>query len=288
MKKLAILGTIAVLLVGCGDKVEVPPAHVGKIMTRYGYQPEIINTSKFRLDPCWAYCDKLVTLDASDKTTTENLEIFMPTDKLVLNVGVRTTLSVNHTKVENLFDTLSPEATANGEGISWNRVYDTYAKQVILTETREYLSQYSISEVASSMEKVNSDLRKILTKTISERTPFNVSYVGITNIQYPEVITNAQVKAAERREAIQQEDAQLQIAKVRLERELQEARLQRQIDFEKAEGEAAAQTIQKEVVDTRVLELRRLENAKLWIEKWDGQLPKTALGDNVPMIQLSK
>lgn len=288
MKKLMVLGLVAGLLVGCGDKVEVPPAHVGKVMTRYGYQPEVISTSKFRLDPCWAYCDKLITLDASDKTSTETLEIFMPTDKLVLNVGIRTTLSVNHTKVENLFDTLSPEATANGEGISWNRVYDTYAKQVILTETREYLSQYSISEVASSMEKVNADLRNILTKTILERTPFSVTYVGITNIQYPDVITNAQVKAAERREAIQQEDAQLQIAKVRLERELQEARLQRQIDFEKAEGEAAAQTIQKEVVDSRVLELRRLENARLWIEKWDGQLPKTALGDNVPMIQLTK
>ncbi len=39
------------------------------------------------------------------------------------------------------------------------------------------------------------------------------------------------------------------------------------------------------LTDTR-LELRKLENQRAWIEKWDGQLPTTVLGDAVPMVTL--
>lgn len=56
--KIALL-TMLVGLVGlvtsCGPKVEVPPAHVGKIMTKDGYQESLVPTSKFRLPWCWAY-----------------------------------------------------------------------------------------------------------------------------------------------------------------------------------------------------------------------------------------
>lgn len=278
---------LSALLTGCGQMVEVPPAHVGKVMTKDGYQDNLIGTSKFRLPWCWAYCDKLVVLDVSDKAVEEGMSIFIPTDKLALAVKIQTTLSLNPTKIESLFGTIAPEGGNRVSLIVWSKVYNTYAKQVILTEAREYLSKYSIGEIASSMEKVNEDMRFILSKAISEKTPFDVRYVGITGIEYPRIITEAQENAAQRREQIQQEEAQLQISKVRLERELQEARLQRQIDLEKAQSEAAAQKIQREVVDARVLELRRLENDRLWIDKWDGKLPVTAMGNAVPMVNLS-
>ena len=162
-------------------------------------------------------------------------------------------------------------------------VYQTYASQIILAELREYLSQYSIAEISSSIEKINSDIRVRLGEVIEERTPFSVRYVGITDIRYPEIITKAQESAAERREAIQQEEAQLQISKVKLERELQEARLSRAIEKEKAEIEALAQRTLAESVDSRVLELRKLENQRAWIDKWNGAVPTTTLGDQSVM-----
>lgn len=285
MKKL--INVLAILmLTACGQMVEVPPAHIGKVITKDGYQDNTIPTSKFRLAPCWAYCDKLIVLDVGDRSSVENMKIFIPADKLELEVAVQTTLSVNPNKSESLFGTISPVEQGDYSVIQTDRVYATYAKQIILTETREYLSQYTIAQIASSMEKVNSDLRIVLTKQLGEKTPFDVRYVGITNIAYPKIITDAQESAAKRREDIQQEEARLQVSKVSLERELQEARLQRQIDYEKAQSEAAAQLVQREAVDSRVLELRRLENDRMWIEKWDGKLPVTALGESVPMIQL--
>jgi hypothetical protein len=38
----------------------------------------------------------------------------------------------------------------------------------------------------------------------------------------------------------------------------------------------------------RVLQLRKLENDRAWIEKWNGQFPTTSLGDAVPMVSIGK
>lgn len=278
----------AVALSGCGERVEVPPAHLGKIITKDGYQEGLIPVSKFRLSPCLAYCDNLVILDASDVATPETMVIFMPEDKLEMTVTVQTNLAVNPPKAEALFNSIQAVSYDKYHEylkdedrvslISWDDVYDTYAKQLILTAVREYLTQYKISEVTSSLVKINADLRERLYKVLHERSPFLVRDAGITNIRYPEIITKAQENAAERREKIQQEEAQLQISKVALERELQETRLRRQIELEKAQIEARSQQIQREVVDDKVLRLRELENARLWVEKWDGKLPSSVVG----------
>lgn len=287
--KLAGAAILSVLLVGCGQQVEVPPAHIGKIMGKDGYQENVIPTSKFRLPACWTYCDRLVLLNVADNSYTESLKIFIPEDKLNLGVAIRATLGVNPKRTQELFSSVPPvEKGSQLSVIEGSKVYTTYAQQVVLAETREYLSQFSISEIASSNEKINAELGARLSKVLEQRTPFTVRHIGITDIRYPQIITDAQEAAAERREAIQQEEAQLNISKVTLERKLQEARLTRAIEKEKAETEAIAQKTLAESVDSRVLELRKLEIQRIMAEKWDGKLPVTSLGDSVPMINLGK
>lgn len=290
MKLINIAGVVlaAVMLVGCGKKVEVPPAHVGKVMTKDGYQGGLVASSKFRLPPCVQWCDKLVLLNTADKAVEESMTIFVPKDKLNVDLALRVTLSLDPTETDGLFKTLSPtEENDRVATIGWNSIYGTYAQQIILTETREYMSSFSIAEIASSLEKMNGDLRVRLTKQIQERTPFRVRYVGITKVKYPEIITKAQENAAQRREQIQQEEAQLQISRVKLERELQEAQLQRKIEVEKAETEANTQRVVAASIDPRVLELRKLQNQELWINKWKGEVPSTIAGqDSSFLLQL--
>jgi hypothetical protein len=279
----AIIAVSAVVLTGCGERVEVPPANLGKIMTNNGYQKETIPTSKIRLDPCFSVCDKLVTLDQSDKTVIEKVTIFMPTDKLQLVVPVQTTLAINPTKVDSLFNTLPPSDDGDGNNqtatIKWATIYSTYAQSIIAAETTSFISKYSISELSSNLEQINADLRKHLTDVIAKRTPFNARYVGISQIQYPDIITKAQEGAAQRREQIQTEEAQLEISKVKLERELQEARLTRQIELEKSQTTAAANRVQAETITSAVLEKQRLDNQAAWIEKWNGILPGNVTAD---------
>ena len=299
LKRFAVIGAAligAAMVTACGAKVEVPPAHVGKIMTKDGYQEALIPTSKLRLPPCWNYCDRLVVLDIADKAYQEDLNIFIPEDQLNLGVTVKATLSINPKKTNELFNSISPKEVNSDESlIESGRIYQTYASQIIQKEVREYLSKFSISQIASSNEKINAELGVKLSAVLSDRTPYNVRFVGLTGLQYPKIITDAQEAAAERREAIQKEEAQTKVSEAQLERQLKEARLQRAIDKEKAETEAEAQRVLATSVDARVLQLRELEIKQTLAaaqlkaaEKWDGKQPTnvtTLSGDSkIPLL----
>lgn len=239
--KVVTAGLLAVSLSGCfwGEKVEVPPAHVGKIMTKNGYKQGVISTSKFRLEQCWTYCDKLVILSVADQSYTENMDLFMPKDKLNMKFDLRLTLTPNPKQYDGLFD----RVPASHGVIPSNTIYTTYAQQIIRSEAREILSEYSIAEVASNLQTINSILTQKLTTSIQDKTPYMVRHIGLAGVYYPEVITKAQEAAAERREQIQQEEAKLETSRVKLERQLQEQQMQRKIDVEKAQAEAQVQKI---------------------------------------------
>lgn len=283
--KAAALALAATTLVGCGERVEVPPGHVGKIMTKDGYQEGLVPTSKLRLPFCVNYCDRLVVLDSTDKSYVEPMEIFIPGDKLNINVDVRATLSVDPQKAEALFSKLPQVTKGDRESmIEAAAIYNTYGRQVLQAEVRALLTKYTISEIASNNERINQEIQVLLSEVMSKRTPFTVRYVGLTNIKFPPIITKAQENSAERREMIEQEEAQLEVSKVKLERELQEAKLQRLIEKEKAETKAVEQRTLAEAVDPRVLRLKELEIEQIKAEKWDGALPQTIMGTSVPMI----
>lgn len=283
--KASALALAATLMVGCGEKVEVPPGHVAKILTKDGYREGLVPSSKIRLDYCMNYCDKAVILDATDKSYTETMEIFIPGDKLMVTVDVRATLAVDPMKAEALFNKLPQQEKSSAESlITSDSIYYTYGRQILLAEVRGYLTQYSINEIASNIDKINGDLQQLLSKKMNDKTPFIVNYAGITSTKFPPIITKAQENAAERREAIAGEEAKLAVRTVELERELKEAQLQREIEKEKAETKAIEQRTLANAVDNRVLELQRLEIEKIKAEKWDGALPQTIMGGDIPMI----
>jgi hypothetical protein len=256
MFKVIMLVVITGLLTAClGERVEVPPTHVGKVMGKDGFRDGTVATSRFRLDWCILYCDSLYIMSVADKTYTEQMDLFMPQDRLVMDFDLRLTLTPKMDEYDSLFGRVNP----SGKTIPIEEVYQTYAAPIIRAEAREILSAYTISQVASSREAVNAELTTKLTKTINERTPFAVRFVGIADIGYPDVITNAQIAAAERRERIQQEEAQLEISKVELERELQEERLKRAIEMEKAEAQAAVNRILADSVTPAYVTYRQLE-----------------------------
>ena len=45
---------------------------------------------------------------------------------------------------------------------------------------------------------------------------------------------------------------------------------------------------QNQEITDKTLELKRLEVQQKLIEKWNGQLPTTSLGDNIPMLNIEK
>lgn len=247
-----------VFLTGCnpilGEKVEVPPAHIGKVLTRSGYKPGNVTPSRFRLDRCFAYCDSLILLEMADRGQTEQFKLFMPKDQLNMQFDVRMTVSVTPSEIDSIYEKISP---ADGK-ISFNNLYNTYARPIIRDEVRQIMAKYSINEVASSREKISDELYNTVLEALSG-TAISVKRFGLADVQFPDIITKAKEAAAERREQIEREKAQFEIQKVQLERALEEAKMTRAIEKEKAEATREVNEILSKSVTDKFLSYRSLE-----------------------------
>ncbi|WP_193162641.1 SPFH domain-containing protein [Microbulbifer hainanensis] len=241
-------------LCACADRVEVPPAHVGKILTKNGYKPETVPPSKFRLDMCLFYCDKLVTLATADFGYMEKFKLFMPKDQLNMSFDVRMTGAINRAMIDNIFDRIPP---ANNN-ISVQHVYNTYAQPVIRDVVRRVVAKYSINEIASSREALSQELFTAVSEAL-EGTPIAVRRLGLADVQFPKVITEAKERAAERRELIEQEKAQFEIQKIQMERDLEREKMNRAIAREKAIGQKEVNDLLAKSVTDKYLAYRTLE-----------------------------
>jgi regulator of protease activity HflC (stomatin/prohibitin superfamily) len=254
----------AVSLAACGAKVEVPPAFVGKVLTKNGYAPETVPPSKFRLPVCFAYCDKLVLLQAADAGFTETMTVFMPDDKLNLTVEVRGTMSVPTTKraVDMLFDRLTAAETDDSDVsiIRANMVYSTYGQPALRGIIRSEITKSTIAEVLKNREAIGQNIHVAIREKMEEtNTPLVISRFELADVQPPPVIVKAQEAAAERDIAVQKAEANARVAMVEAERALEIAKKERLVEREKAAAIAEQNEIAAKSITPQLLEYRRLE-----------------------------
>ncbi len=268
MKKLLLI-TTALLLVGCGTGVEVPPAYVGKILTKNGYAPETIPPSKFRLPACVRYCDRLVLLQASDVGLVEKMTVFMPEDKLNLTVEIRGTFSIPASDkfVNAIYDrVVAKRAEGTSKTISYisaDIVYQTYGQQAMRGIVRSEITKYTIADVLSQREAIGQNIHLAITKKLAEsNTPIVVSRFELADIQPPKVIVAAQESAKEREIDIQREEANAEVELVKANRALEVAKMQRLVSREEAEAIAEQNKIAARSITPELLAYRRLEVAE--------------------------
>ena len=257
MIKKLLLTTALLTVVSCGERVDVPPAHVGKILTPEGYREETVPPSKFRLSPCLAYCDKLVTLETADRGIIESMQLFMPKDQLNMSFDIRATVSISNDKktVNTLFDRV---VAGEDDRISLREVYDTYAKQKFRSVSRSIMSNYSINEVASNRSAVEQVLLDGLIQALAP-TPVKVLQVGLADVQFPKIIVEAKEIAKKREVEIEKVEAEKQIALVRAETELELAKKDRLVRLERARTIKEENKLTASSVSEKYLKYRQLE-----------------------------
>ena len=257
--KISLLFIASVFVTACGTQVSVEPAEVGKILGKNGFKPDIIPPSKFRLDPCLFYCDKLIVLEVSDKPLLEQFpSLFMPKDKLKLAVEVRGTYSIPNDKksINMIFDRIP----ATGGKIKAETVYETYGKQAIRGIVRSELVKYSIAEILENRDALSVSIHQAINEKLKNtNTPLIVSRFELAKILPPEVIVKAQEAAKEREIAIQQEEANARVAMVKAERDLEIAKKQRLVERERALAIAEQNKIAAKSVTPELLKYRQLE-----------------------------
>lgn len=250
-----------------GTKVEVPPAHVGKVLTRNGYKPENYPPSRFRLDVCFFYCDSLILAELSDTGMTEQFVLFMPRDQLNMEFDIRFTMSIRNDEnsIDTLFSRIPPdtsrETMENYEAhgiIKSLGVYLTYGQPVLREVVRTVVAKYDIDEVASSREAINQEIYDAVSEAL-KGTPVAVKRLAFADVQYPDVIVNAKIKAAEKEAAIQEAEAQQQVTLVNKRTELESAKADRAVRRERALAAKEENEIFASSVTEAYLQYKHLE-----------------------------
>ena len=265
----AVIVAMATSVTGCGrwiigEKVEVPPAHVGRILTKNGYAPEVIPPSRFRLPNCFTYCDKLILLEAADVPFIETMQIFMPDDKLNLSVDVRGTLTVSTDRVfvDQILDRVTSEPTDDywTQIITAKRVYATYGVNTLRGVVRSELTKHSIADILDNRDAIGRSVHSaIVEKLVETKTPIRVSRFELADVQPPGVIVEAQQAAKQRQIDVQRAEADAQVDMVQAEKALEVAKLNRLVEREKAEAIAEQNIIAAESITPQLLAYRQLE-----------------------------
>ena len=270
MKIFQIIALLFILssITACGTGVQVPPAHVGKVLTKNGYAPETIPPSKFRLPACFMYCDRLVLLEASDSGFREPMKLFMPKDKLNLDIDVRGTLSIptDSNTVDSIYDRVvaQPHEDSATSIIKSNQVYKTYGQQALRGIVRSELSKHTIQEIIGNREVIGQNIHKAINdKLKATKTPLVVSRFELADIQPPAVIVSAQEAAKQREIDVQKAEADAQVELTKAELALEIAKKDRLVEREKAEAIAEQNRIAADSITPEVLAYKKLETAQI-------------------------
>lgn len=239
MKKflLSFMCIVAAITTGCGQVVEVPPAHKGKIFTSGGYQKGIVSPSSLILPYERRTEPFLVVAEVSDQSKEEKMSIPMPLDNLILEFDVRGTFCVTSeaSKLEDVFQRLAPSNNKEFvRRIDFDDIYTTYALPIIRTQSRNVITKYKIEYVLKNMEAVSNEMTTAIRQDL-ENTPVRCAMLGLSGMRPPKVIIEAQEAAAAREIAIQQAEADKLVSLKKAEAALEVAKKQQQVELIEAE-----------------------------------------------------
>lgn len=264
MRNIFLAATLALstlVLSGCGEKVEVPPASVGMILGANGYEGDLIPPSRFRLDPCLLLCDKLVVVVAGDVGMTERLDVLMPKDNLILGVDVQFTLALSkdQAQIMSVFDRVTPQTLENGNtGMSLEHIYVTYGEGVIRNVVRSTLADYTIAQLSANQNQVSEQLRRNISDAL-KKTPLELKQFGLAGIRYPDTIKAAMEATAQKKVDIERAEASAQVQIREAQARLEVTKAQREADLLEAETMSKANEILAKGVTPELIRLKELE-----------------------------
>lgn len=255
------IGVIAlIIIIFLASITTVPTGYVG-VKTRFGkVQNDVIQEGLNFKQP---FVEKIVKIDCKTKkieTTSESSTKDMQT--------VQATVVVNYNVNKETANTLYKEVGKNYESIIIN--------PAILESIKSSMAQYTAEELITKRAEVSNKIQETLSQKITRRG-FNITEFNLTNIDFSDEYDKAiEAKAVKQQEVV--------TAKA----ELEKAQVDNKKKIENAKAEAEVMRQQNKTTTDKTLQLKKLEVQEQLIKKWDGKLPSTTLGNNIPMLNIAK
>lgn len=155
-----------------------------------------------------------------------------------------------------------------------------YAEKIVHPAVQEAVkattARYTAEELVTKREEVKKQIHQLL---IAQMAPAQLDALEtyITDFQF----SSGFAHAVESKQIAEQES-------FKAKRDLDRIRIEAEQKIATAQAEARSLALQRDAITPNLIELRKIEAQRLAIEKWDGHLPQTMLGNSTPMIDLSQ
>jgi regulator of protease activity HflC (stomatin/prohibitin superfamily) len=157
----------------------------------------------------------------------------------------------------------------------------------------------SLNEVASTyvVEDIYGEKKAEFLRKVEQQIQDKVVNVGVGIQQFgfigaprvPSVIANAITAKAQAIQEAERAKNELATTQAEAAKKIAEAEGEAKSAVTRAQGEADANRIRQSSLTPQLLELRRLENQRAYIDKWNGQLPSVQAGQGTGLLmQLPK
>ncbi len=157
----------------------------------------------------------------------------------------------------------------------------------------------SLNEVASTyvVEDIYGEKKTEFLRKVEDQIQAKVANVGVGIQQFgfigaprvPSVIANAITAKAQAIQEAERAKNELATTQAEAAKKIAEAEGDAKSAVTRAQGEADANRIRQSSLTPALLELRRLENQRAYIDKWNGQLPSVQAGQGTGLLmQLPK
>lgn len=256
--KYILLGVVALVLIITFFKsfTTIPSGYVG-IKTRFGKVQN--DTIQEGLNLKVPYIEKIIKLDCRTKkieTTSES----STKDLQIVNVSV----VLNYNVMKDTSNVLYREIGLDYENI--------IIQPAILESIKSIMAQYTAEELITRRSEVSAMILEEIFNKIHDKG-FGVTEFNITNIDFSDEYN----KAIETKAVKQQE---VEAAKAELEKQ----KIQNEKEISVAEKDAKVMELQNSQITDKTLQLKALEVKEKLINKWDGKLPQTSLGDGIDTL----
>lgn len=247
-----VVGVLLLLLI-LGSIGTVPTGNVG-IKVRFGaVQNDILAEGLHFKIPL---AESVIKMDCRTQRVDVNGE-GASKDLQTINSYVAMNYRVEQEKAFNLYKTI---------GENYEEIIIRPAMQDTMKTT---LAQYTAEELITKRTEVAYNLQEALETKLKDRGII-VENASIVNLTFSE----AYDQAIEAKQVAEQEAKKAQ-------QELEKAKIEAEKKVVEAQAEAEALKVQRQEITDELLELK-------WIEKWNGVLPSTMLGESLPLLNISK
>ena len=254
--KLVVICTIllVVIIVVCNCFKSIPTGYVG-VKTQFGkVQDTVLHEG---LNGKVPFIEKIVLMNCKTQKCEYTMETSTKDLQVISNFKIAVNYNVNADKANELYRTV-------GES------YEQVIVEPAIYESVKYgTSNYTAEEMVTMRGVVSDTIWEILKHKLEDKG-ISITAVSILNLDFSDEYD----QAIEKKQVVEQQTKTSQL-------ELEKAKIDNEKKIENAKTEAEVMKQQNSQITENTLKLKELEVKEKFLEKWNGSLHTTMLGDYV-------